>query len=142
MAYDDYFVELQEIVDLADMVLRLRNEHPKSARFTFENGFIISLQFAAQKCRYSITRRKAIELLLAYPRREGLWDSAFSGKMMEWAVDVEEEFMENGQIPGWARITGVAKSEDLQRRTATLRCRQRKSESSDEYVAREKIIHW
>jgi hypothetical protein len=142
MVYDDYYGELQEIVDLGDMVLSLRGENSKGATYTFENGLILSLQFAAQKCRYSITRRKAIELLLAYPRREGLWDSKFSGKMMEWAVDVEEEFMENGHIPGWARIRGIAKSGDLQRRTATLKCRQRKSESSDEYVAREKVIRW
>jgi len=142
MVYDDYFGELQEIVDLADMVVSLRGKNSKAATYTFENGLIASLQFAAQKCRYSVTRRKAIELLLTYPRREGLWDSTFAGKMMEWAVDIEEEYMENGSIPGWARITGIAKSENLQQRTATLKCRQRTSETSTVYVAREKVICW
>jgi hypothetical protein len=139
MVYDDYFEEFKEVVDLAEMVLGARAKESKSTSFAVDLGVILPLQIAAQKCRYRSIRRKAIALMLGNVWREGIWDSMFAGKMMEWGVSVEEDFLENGNIPPWARVQGVAMSEELQPRTA---CQQRKSERSDELVIRQKVIHW
>jgi hypothetical protein len=141
MVYDDYDKTFIEIIDLAEIVLRSEAES-KGASFTCDMGIVISLQVTARLCRHSAIRRKAIRLLLQSARREGVWDSLFVGKMMEWVVDMEEEYMENGRIPEWARIGGVARTEDLQRRTATLMCQQRKSKGSDELVTRKTTISW
>jgi hypothetical protein len=139
-AYDDYYELFNNIVDSAETVLKF--EAKKSTGFCFGVGVIVSLQFTAQKCRCTGIRRKAIALLLGTARREGVWDSLLFGKMMEWGADVEEQFMENGQVPRWARIPGIKRVADLQQRTATLTCQQRKSELSDEMVMRQKVIHW
>jgi hypothetical protein len=129
------------VIDLAEVVLRSEAES-KGASFTCDMGIVISLQVTARLCRHSAIRRKAIRHLLQSPRREGVWDSLFVGRMIEWVVDLEEEYMGNGRIPEWARIGGVARTEDLQRRTATLMCQQRKSKESDELVTRKTIISW
>jgi hypothetical protein len=105
MIYDEYPDEFGEIVNLAEMVLRAGAMNV--TRFCFDLGVIVSLQFTSQKCRCTGIRRKAIALLLESPRREGAWDSLFAGRMMECAADVEEEFMKDGHVPGWARIRGV-----------------------------------
>jgi hypothetical protein len=139
-AYDDYYELFGKTVELAEIVLKAEVE--KSTGFYFSVGVVVSLQFTAQKCRCTSIRRKAIALLLGTARREGVWDSLLFGKMMEWGADVEEQFMKNGQVPGWARIPGIKRNADLRQRTATLICQQRKSELSDEMVTRRKVIHW
>jgi hypothetical protein len=120
---DKYHKLFKEIVKMAEVVVK--DEAERSTGFSFGVGVIFSLQFTAQNCRVSNTRRKAIALLLQTARREGIWDSLLFGQIMQWVADIEEEFMENGQIPGWARIPGIKRVADLQRRTATLTCQQR-----------------
>ncbi|RDW80329.1 hypothetical protein BP5796_05027 [Coleophoma crateriformis] len=140
--YDSYHEKLSEMVDLAEMIIKARSNESSRGHFAFDLGVIYSLQLPAQKCRDSRIRKRAVALLSENPRREGVWDSVFVGKMMEWAVDVEEEFMKDGYIPAWARIRGVAQSADMQRRRATLLCQQRISEDSDELIIRQKHICW
>jgi hypothetical protein len=144
MVYDEYHREFEEILELAEEVLRV--EVLKSTRFCgFDVGVVISLQFTAQKCRSTGIRRKAIALMSGNPRREGLLDSLFAARMMEWVADIEEEFMDNGQVPEWARIRGVQYqrySPYLHLRTATLSCQQQTSEWSNELVIRQTAIFW
>lgn len=138
--YDSYTELFQETVILAEAVLE--GEREMSTGFRYSMGVIVPLQFTAQKCRVTSIRRKAIALLLGNARRECLWDSHLFGKVMEWGASVEEMFMEKGEIPGWARVSGIARVADLQKRTATLTCRQRKSETSDEVVTRQTVVRW
>jgi len=137
--YDSYPKLFQETVELAETVLKAEKE---STGFCYSVGVIVPLQFTAQKCRFRSIRRKAIALLLGTARREGVWDSLLFGKMMEWGANIEEEFMENSEIPGWARVTGIGRVADLQQRTAILTCHQRTSEASDKLVKRQQVIHW
>jgi hypothetical protein len=144
MVYDEYHGKFEEILKLAEMVLRV--QALKSTRFCgFDVGVVISLQFTAHKCRSTGIRRKAVALMLENPRREGMLDSLFAGRMIEWAADIEEEFMDNGHVPEWAKIRGVQHqhcSPHLHLRTAMLMCQQRKSEWSYELVTRQKAICW
>ena len=43
-------------------------------KITLDVGAIIPLYLVAMKCSATSARREAIELLLNYPRWEGLWD--------------------------------------------------------------------
>ena len=71
-----------------------------------------------------------------------MWDSLFAGKMGEWAMRVEEEFMVEGRVPGWARIHGVGFDNDVELRRAVLTCQQRVGEGSLEEVTRTQVITW
>jgi hypothetical protein len=56
---------------------------------------------------------------------------------------IEEEFMVDGKVPGWARIYGVVFERDVGGgRTALLSCEQRFGAVSDEIMERRKIICW
>ena len=142
MVYDGMLKEFEEVVALAELVLRARPGQKRSG-FCFDLGVIYGLAGSAAKCRSTNIRRKAIALLLGSARREGVWDSLLFGKMMEWHADVEETFLENGQVPAWARISGLRMTSlDLQSRTACFSCQQRRSALSSELVTRRKTVFW
>lgn len=103
--YDDFSEMFEEILDLAEMILGSKASN--TAKFTFDIGVITPLALTGKKCRHSITRRRAIALLLGSSWREGVWDSMLVGKMAEFAADIEEESMKNGYIPAWARLSKV-----------------------------------
>ncbi|KAH8821247.1 hypothetical protein F5884DRAFT_659397 [Xylogone sp. PMI_703] len=99
---------------------------PRSAKFTLDIGVIVPLYLVALKCRVSTVRRKAIALLLEWPRREGVWDSLFAGRIAEWVMNIEEEFLSpEGVVPPWARVQRVTSKFDLLQRKAELVCMQR-----------------
>jgi len=82
MVYDECYKEFEEILKFSEMVIRA--EALRITRFSgFDMGVVVSLQFMAQKCRNTGLSRKAIALMLEHPRREGTWDSLFSGRLME-----------------------------------------------------------
>lgn len=81
-------------------------------------------------------------LLLKYPRREGVFDTLFCAKMIEFIIEIEELFLEGDYVPGWARISSIRWESDLERRTAALICEQRVSSFSDEVVTKTKTITW
>jgi hypothetical protein len=142
--FDDYNPLFADIVDMAEFLLTAISSKEKSKipKFCFDSCVVIPLYMTGFKCRDSKTRRKAISLLLDYPRREGVWDSVLAGKMAEWAMSIEEENGEDGQAPGWARIHGVMFERDTENRSALLPCEQPISEGSDEYATRKKSISW
>jgi hypothetical protein len=81
--------------------------------------------------------------LLANPRREGIWDSVFAGKVLQWVMEVEEEFIEDGRVPGWARVAGVKWSgAELGGKRAELVCLQRVSADDATMARRTKTITW
>jgi hypothetical protein len=116
---------------------------PPEPKFSFDSYAVIPLYVTGHKCRDHATRKKAISLLLTYPRREGVWDSIFAGKMTLWAMEVEEEFAdEHGNVPSWARIRGMSYENDGQDRTAVLTCEQRMTPLSEVLVTRRREITW
>lgn len=147
MMYDTYHDDFAEMVHMAETLLQitsvlLKSRSVRTSNFWVDIGVILPLYFVGHKCREPIIRRRAISLLLNWPRREGVWDSIFAGRITEWAMTIEEKHMVQGFVPGWARIRGLRKKEDSFRRRATLEAQQRKSESSDEMATKQGVIHW
>jgi hypothetical protein len=135
--FDDYKNDFLDITNLAEYVL----VNSKSTRHSFvlDTNVVIPLLVTGQKCRDRTIRRRAIHLMLKYPRREGVWDSLLCGKLAEWVMDLEEQYLEEGRVPGWARIRGViCKCEGDQEEAFT--CAQRTSEESEEVVTRSRRI--
>jgi hypothetical protein len=141
--YDASDSIFQEIADIsAEVVTAMcHTSFSKTTNFSFDAGIIIPLYLTVMKCRNVVIRRETIALLLKIPWREGIWDSFFVGNVGRWAMVVEEEFLMDNYIPGWARISGVVWSSDLHKRTAVLTCQQRTSASSALRV-RTKTISW
>lgn len=105
-AYTDVFSDMADIS--AEAVAAKRDRlWLKRTNFSFDSGIIIPLYLAVMKCRDRVVRRRIISSLVSTGWREGLWDSVFAGRLGQWAMEVEEEFLEGDYVPGWARISGV-----------------------------------
>jgi hypothetical protein len=124
MVYDDYTAEMSEIVTLSQRLVDILKSRPDNSRFSFDLGVIIPLYLIGLRCRVSSIRAHAIHLLLSWPRREGIWDSIFAGKIAQWVQQIEEEHLEGKHIPDWARVRRVGTAFDLQKREAELSCQQ------------------
>jgi len=144
--FDPHLPHFVEMVELSDFLIRelyTASPIPPEPKFSFDSYAIIPLYVTGHKCRDHGTRKKAISLLLEYPRKEGVWDSIFAGRMTQWAMEVEEEFADNdGNVPGWARIRGMSYESGEQDRTAVLTCEQRMTPLSNVWVTRRRKITW
>jgi hypothetical protein len=143
--HDKYNPVYKRVVYLAKAVMKEMPTPNKTRRsnFCFDTRIIVPLWVVGLKCREPLIRREAINFLLAHPRREGIWDSVFAGKVLRWAMEVEEKFLEDGEVPGWARLAGVKWSgAELAKKRAELVCLQRVSADDETMVRRTKIITW
>lgn len=143
--HDEYNPVYKRVVYLAKAVMKElpATNKTRPSNFCFDTRVIVPLWVVGLKCREPSIRREAINFLLANPRREGIWDSVFAGKVLQWAMEVEEEFLENGKVPAWARIAGVKWSgAELGGKRAKLVCLQRVSAEDDKMVRRTKTITW
>jgi len=141
LVFDSYYEIYCDIVNLSEALLNCSTTS-RVPKFCFDSGVIIPLWFTGHKCRDPIIRRRVISLLLKFPRREGVWDSVFAGLVIECLRGFEEEFMENGKVPGWARIRSTGFNVDLEKRTVEVICQQRTSASSDELVTKRKTVDY
>ncbi|CZT03841.1 uncharacterized protein RAG0_10465 [Rhynchosporium agropyri] len=143
----DFYTDIySQVVDLAGEILNeLTNDFSSSdlqaSKYSFDNRYILPVLMAGLGCRNLSLRKRAIDLLLMYPRREGIWDSECAAKMVLWISGLECNHSENGYIPGWARAAGLVWTTDLETRTADLRCCQRITPLSDP-VEKQTTISW
>jgi hypothetical protein len=101
------------------------SETTSPPKFSFDIGVIIYLWSIGHKCRSPLLRRRAISLLLSYPRREGLWDSVFAARICQSVMEFEEEALtEEGYVPEWARIRCATFKVDLESHSVELECLQ------------------
>ncbi len=123
--YDNHTENFEDILQYCERTLVLLHQKVnQKVLFTFDHGTILPLYFVSLSCRVPKIRRRAINLLLSWPRREGVCDSLFAGKSAEWIVELEEENIVDGYVPGWARIRHVGTTFSLLNRRAELVCQQ------------------
>lgn len=68
--------------------------------FSADLGIVPPLYVVATKCRNSLLRRQAIQLLRSSARREGMWDSELTARIAMWIASIEEDASEDAQKPG------------------------------------------
>jgi hypothetical protein len=89
--------------------------------FSMRFGVVPHLYWAAARCRNPRIRRRAVQLLLACKRREGLWDSKICGRIAERVIAIEEKaalthkklaglddhiiLNSSSDVPGHSRVT-------------------------------------
>jgi hypothetical protein len=95
--YDRYHSQFESIIDRVQSLTaatssnQLGEKHLSKLSFSFEMGFVCPLFVTATKCRDPKLRRKAIALLSALNRREGVWDSSGAAKVAEKMMQIEEK---------------------------------------------------
>ncbi|KAI2633822.1 hypothetical protein GGS21DRAFT_539442 [Xylaria nigripes] len=59
--------------------------------FSADMGIVPPLFVVATKCRHTLTRHQAIQLLRTSSRREGMWDSELCAQISSWIATIEEQ---------------------------------------------------
>ena len=85
----------KSIVEVAERILE--QDTANAQVFTPSVCTTRSLYLVAQSGFPQSTRKRAVELLHKYPRREGLWDSQFAAAMAELVINREEDAGEDGE---------------------------------------------
>lgn len=101
MVFDAALSDFQYIVRTCALLLSSQEQTqlPRNPRFSFEIGVISSLHLVATKCRDSVTRREAVDLLWSNPRQEGMWDSVICARIGLWILNLEEIGLLAPQLP-------------------------------------------
>lgn len=97
MVFDDYYEFYKDMVDLCELQLNTSPPVPNEQcngtknqpKFSFDTTVIMYLWSIGHKCRDHLLRRRAMNLLLDNPRREGLWDSTFAGMWFALALQLD-----------------------------------------------------
>lgn len=136
MAYDRSTARFKHIVDLASSIVDSENSdhvgEKQEPGFCLDMNIVAPLYAAAHRCRDPVIRRKAVSVLYAVSRQEGVWDSTLTARVAEKVISIEETDLENvtcaQDVPYWARICGVQVKFDLYGRLGTVTFRRLRSE--------------
>lgn len=126
MIYDQYLDDFAEILRLAKLFF----QHPCSAflipegSYSSNAGLIFPLRLIADRSRSRTLRREAIALLKSKNWRESSFWSTSTAQVSEWLMEVEEEGVEGGWIPEWARarLLEVEFDEGNEVRRVSVKC--------------------
>jgi hypothetical protein len=132
--WDEYTFEFEAIISHATELIDsswIAEPGQKQRIFNLDTGIIIPLYFVAGKCRNYRIRRKAIELLKASGRQEGVSNSDLTARVAERLVEVEEkgllgrdgDFGGAKNVPRENRVAWVEIMFDAQEPRAFLRYR-------------------
>jgi hypothetical protein len=129
MTWDQYTADFEAIVNLSAEVAA--NTAPSFSlngsavpTFSLDSGIVGPLFQTAFKCRCPALRRRAITVLGATPRQEGVWDGMLVARVCSRIVEIEEEglglVLSCSDVPSTSRITNVDVKFDLEERQAVM----------------------
>ena len=147
----DMFTEhFERVVNLAGLITKPSScdkfTKKQGPDFTLDMNIVAPLYAVAHKCRHPAVRRKAVSLLYAAPRKEGVWDSILTARVAERLITIEEDGLgrvtHSEDVPDWARISEVEVKFDLQECLGTVRYSRPRSQSGKVRNAVTETIRW
>ncbi|KAE8454290.1 hypothetical protein EG329_005215 [Mollisiaceae sp. DMI_Dod_QoI] len=138
MYYRRYTKYLREIVELAKVL----NAQQTEGSFSLDFRTVLPLMIVCCNYRHIAFRREIIQIFSEMPRREGVWDSALLGRIMNWVAEIEELGLEEDEeyVPEERMAEIVEIKQDAASRSAFVVCRQTGEE--DEGVIHETTLYW
>lgn len=133
--WDGFTEHFEHIVTLAALIVESSTcnklTQKRGPDFTLDMNIVAPLYAVAHKCRHPVIRRKAVSLLYAAPRQEGVWDSILTARVAERLIGIEEAGLGNvthcEDVPDWARISAVEVKFDLQGRLGAVKYSRQRS---------------
>lgn len=134
-AWDKFTGYFTKIIELASLIVKpcSRDEITRlhEPEFSLDTTIVSPLYVVAHRCRDPVIRRKAVTILYASPRQEGVWDSFLTARAVERLINIEEEGLGPvacaQDVPDWARISEVVVKFDLEGRVGSLKYSRPKS---------------
>lgn len=133
--WDMFTKRFEHIVSMAASVvessIRNKSTQKQSPDFSMDMHTVGPLYAVAHRCRHPIIRRKAVSLLYAAPRQEGVWDSVLTARVAERVIGIEESGLgiitRCEDVPDWARISDVDVKFEAQECQGTIRYSRQRS---------------
>jgi hypothetical protein len=126
--FDDLTDEFARVVALSETLSKIPSAMPEAGlrpSYSFDMGILPSLYYTAVRCRDPIIRRKALALLSASPRREGIWDSLVLAAIVRWVIGEEESDLDEvtcaEDVPRSVRIYMVERSLQFEKRRCLIK---------------------
>ncbi|KAL4981728.1 hypothetical protein BDW68DRAFT_171941 [Aspergillus falconensis] len=97
--HDNFTADFVSAISYAEEILRLTSSEQaaekaraKQAEIAFspEGEIIGPMYYAAVRCRNPFLRRRALDILFHYSKREGMWDARLYAQVAKLVVEVEE----------------------------------------------------
>ncbi|PMD31328.1 hypothetical protein L207DRAFT_472732 [Hyaloscypha variabilis F] len=162
MVFDEYDLEFEEILCLADYLIYLSNgakegrssgSERKKVVLMFEMGIIEGLFWTAIKCRMYNLRRRAIEILRKVTWQEGVWNAEMMAVVAERYVEMEEEGMEGSElrcgsdgkqvrVPEWLRLHDHGWEMNPKARNVQIRAGRRENGVDGEWTWLREKVTW
>ena len=150
MMWDKFLVRYERVVELASFVVNPTDGDYTTQRqcreFSLDLNIVAPMYAVAHRCRDPIIRRKAVAILYAAPRQEGVWDGVLTARVAEKVISIEEAGLGPitgvQDVPDWARIDEVHVKFDLQDRSASLTYNRRRSTQGDGRETVMETISW
>ncbi|KAE9372928.1 hypothetical protein N431DRAFT_439883 [Stipitochalara longipes BDJ] len=141
-AYYGQTARLRELMDLIKSLLTTSSS--ADIGFSMEMNFVIPLSRICYRFRHRALRQEAINLLLSYPRREGLFDGVLIGTYSKWLAEIEEEGLrdEEEYVPHELVISTMDVDINAINKTAKLTAFQKVRNDPSKTVERQTIIKW
>jgi Fungal specific transcription factor domain/Fungal Zn(2)-Cys(6) binuclear cluster domain len=96
-AFDAFNSDFDSIAAMASSLVG-NNQGPgmfeRTGQFSFDMGVVPPLYFTASRCRDPSIRRRALSILSANSRQEGVWSSDMLAKIAERLICIEEDGIE------------------------------------------------
>ncbi|KAJ5591564.1 uncharacterized protein N7459_001933 [Penicillium hispanicum] len=92
-AYDAFFTNFEVLVTSAEELVRLSRAAQLSSveeGFTLDAELIPPLYWTAFRCRHPLLRRRAIQVIIDYPSKEGMWGKRLNICAAQTVMEFEE----------------------------------------------------
>ena len=128
--WDRFLSSYERAIVLAEQVIDATLQEEKPSRspipsFSLDMTLVGPLFSIAHKCRDPMVRRRAVALLYAAPRQEGIWDSYLAARVAEKLISLEEDGVgpvrSCKDVPDAARLNNIEVSFDLSGRLGTMK---------------------
>lgn len=148
--WDRFVPRFEHIVELGSLIVTStacdQMSRKPGPEFSLDMNIVAPLYNVAHRCRDPAVRRKAISLLYASPRQEGIWDSILTARVAERLMGIEEEGLGlvtcAADVPDWARISNVDVKFDFQGRLGTVSYSSRRSRLDKVRTTVTETVEW
>jgi hypothetical protein len=148
--WDDFLPIFEQIVSLAESIsgidLSAKEVYQSKPSFSLDFGIVGPLYDVAARCRDPVIRRRAIAVLRATARQEGIWDGALVAHVADRVVEIEESGLglvtNCKDVPDWARISEVIPVFDKEARSGLLSYRRLSSPAERTRETVVEILDW
>ncbi len=138
--YDAFMHRWKEMVQYGEQLAQALAAPAQSTSFSFDFGYVIPVYLVGTRCRDPLLRRRAIQILRAYPRQEGVWESTAAAAVAAQWVAAEEAGLEvscAADIPEHRRIRFISTQVDVDNKSASILLSARSPETPQRVTA-----HW